>query len=168
MAVNLSRAQLNQGDLCETVQHELLRSGMQPQWLRLEVTETLAMQDSGALAMLRRLKGLGVSLALDDFGTGYSSLASLNEFPVDTVKIDRKFVTQLAHSEYDRAVIQATVLVARALKVETVAEGVETPEQARLLGELGCSLVQGFLFGRPMAADEIARWKPIKLLPVAA
>ena len=168
VAVNLSRAQLNQGDLCETVQHELLRSGMQPQWLRLEVTETLAMQDSGALAMLRRLKGLGVSLALDDFGTGYSSLASLNEFPVDTVKIDRKFVTQLAHSEYDRAVIQATVLVARALKVETVAEGVETPEQARLLGELGCSLVQGFLFGRPMAADEIARWKPIKLLPVAA
>jgi EAL domain-containing protein (putative c-di-GMP-specific phosphodiesterase class I) len=141
---------------------------MQPQWLRLEVTESLAMQDSGALAVLHRLKGLGVSLALDDFGTGYSSLDSLKNFPIDVVKIDREFVSQLMLGGYDRAVIQATVLVARARGIETVAEGVETPEQARLLAELGCSMVQGFLFGRPMVADEVARWRAPKLLPVAA
>ncbi|MBK6863761.1 MAG: EAL domain-containing protein [Ideonella sp.] len=168
VAVNLSRAQLCQGDLCELVQHELLRSGMQPQWLRLEVTESLAMQDSGALTMLHRLKGLGVSLSLDDFGTGYSSLACLHEIPVDVLKIDRSFVSQLAQSNHRRVLIQATVLVARALGIATVAEGVETPEQARLLGELGCSMVQGFLFGRPMLADEVARWKAPHLLPVAA
>jgi diguanylate cyclase (GGDEF)-like protein/PAS domain S-box-containing protein len=168
VAVNLSRAQLCQGDLCELVQYELLRTGMQPQWLRLEVTESLAMQDSGALAVLHRLKGLGVSLALDDFGTGYSSLACLHEIPVDVLKIDRSFVSQLAQSNHRRVLIQATVLVARALGIETVAEGVETPEQARLLAELGCSMVQGFLFGRPMLAAEVARWKAPKLLPAAA
>ena len=168
VAVNLSRAQLGQGDLCEIVQHELLRSGMQPQWLRLEVTESLAMQDSSALAVLHRLKGLGVRLALDDFGTGYSSLACLHEIPVDMLKIDRSFVSQLAQSNHRRVLIKATVLVAQALGIETVAEGVETPEQARLLGELGCSMVQGFLFGRPMTAEEVGRWKATKLLPVAA
>ena len=168
VAVNLSRAQLNQGDLCEIVQHELLRSGMQPQWLRLEVTESLAMQDSGALSVLHRLKGMGVSLALDDFGIGHSSLSCLHEIPIDVLKIDRSFVSQLAQSNHRRAVIQATVLVARALGIATVAEGVETPEQARLLAELGCSMVQGFLFGRPMVADEVERWTAPKLLPVAA
>ena len=168
VAVNLSRAQLNQGDLCEIVQHELLRSGMQPQWLRLEVTESLAMQDGGALALLHRLKGMGVSLALDDFGIGHSSLSCLHEIPIDVLKIDRSFVSQLAQSNHRRAVIQATVLVARALGIATVAEGVETPEQAHLLAELGCSMVQGFLFGRPMVADEVERWSAPKLLPVAA
>ena len=154
ISVNLSRAQLCQGDLVDTVQHELLRTGMQPQWLRLEVTETLAMQDGGALAVLHRLKGLGVSLALDDFGTGYSSLACLHEIPVDVLKIDRSFVSQLAQSNHRRVLIQATVLVARALDIRTVAEGVETAEQAQLLNELGCSMAQGFLFGRPMTPPE--------------
>ena len=155
VSVNLSRAQLCQSDLTEMVQHELLRTGMQPQWLRLEVTESLAMQDSGALAVLHRLKGLGVSLALDDFGTGYSSLACLHEIPVDVLKIDRSFVSQLAQSNHRRVLIQATVLVARALGIQTVAEGVETAEQARLLDELGCSMAQGFLFGRPMPAGRV-------------
>lgn len=159
VAVNLSRAQLCQSDLTEMVQHELLRAGMQPQWLRLEVTESLAMQDTGALAVLHRLKGLGVSLALDDFGTGYSSLACLHEIPVDVLKIDRSFVSQLAQSHHRRVLIQATVLVAQALGIQTVAEGVETIEQSRLLGELGCSMAQGFLFGRPMAPSEFAQWQ---------
>ncbi len=168
VAVNLSRAQLRQGDLIEIVQHELLRTGMQPQWLRLEVTESLAMQDSGALAVLHRLKGLGISLALDDFGTGYSSLACLHEIPVDVLKIDRSFVSQLTQSNHRRVLIQATVLVARALGIQTVAEGVETPEQARLLDNLGCSMGQGYLFGRPMAPEAIAHWTCPHLQPVAA
>jgi EAL domain-containing protein (putative c-di-GMP-specific phosphodiesterase class I) len=168
VSVNLSRAQLCQSDLTEMVQHELLRSGMQPQWLRLEVTESLAMQDAGALAVLHRLKGLGVSLALDDFGTGYSSLACLHDIPVDVLKIDRSFVSQLAQSNHRRVLIQATVLVARALGIQTVAEGVETPEQARLLDELGCSMAQGYLFGRPMLPDDLAHWQCPRLEPVAA
>jgi len=168
VAVNLSRAQLCQSDLTEMVHHELLRSGMQPQWLRLEVTESLAMQDSGALAVLHQLKGLGVSLALDDFGTGYSSLACLHEIPVDVLKIDRSFVSQLAQSNHRRVLIQATVLVARALGIRTVAEGVETQEQARLLDELGCSMAQGYLYGRPMTVREFEQWQCPRLAFAAA
>jgi len=168
VSVNLSRAQLCQSDLAEMVQHELLRTGMQPQWLRLEVTESLAMQDSGALAVLHRLKGLGVSLALDDFGTGYSSLACLHEIPVDVLKVDRSFVSQLAQSNHRRVLIQATVLVARALGIQTVAEGVETAEQARLLDELGCTMAQGFLYGRPMPPEEFLRWHSPRLEAEAA
>ncbi|MEO8123559.1 MAG: EAL domain-containing protein [Burkholderiales bacterium] len=159
VAVNLSRAQLCEGDLVERVQHDLLRTGMPPHCLRLEVTESLAMQDAGALGVLHQLKALGVSLALDDFGTGYSSLACLHEIPVDIVKIDRSFVSQLAQNDHRRVLIQATVLVARALGIRTVAEGVETAEQAQLLEDLGCSMAQGFLFGRPMAAPEFAEWQ---------
>ena len=159
VAVNLSRAQLVEGDLVERVQHELLRTGMAPHCLRLEVTESLAMQDAGALGVLRRLRELGVSLALDDFGTGYSSLACLHEIPVDTVKIDRSFVSQLAQDDHRRVLIQATVLVARALGIRTVAEGVETAEQAQLLEDLGCSMAQGYLFGKPMTAQEFAAWQ---------
>jgi diguanylate cyclase (GGDEF)-like protein/PAS domain S-box-containing protein len=158
VSVNLSRAQLGQDDLDERVQHELLRSGMPPQCLRLEVTESLAMQDSSALGMLHRLKALGVSLALDDFGTGYSSLACLHEIPVDIVKIDRSFVSQLGQNDHRRVLIQATVLVARALGIKTVAEGVETAEQAQLLEDLGCTMAQGFLFGRPLTPTEFAQW----------
>ena len=117
------------------------------------------MQDSGALGMLHRLKALGVSLALDDFGTGYSSLACLHEIPVDIVKIDRSFVSQLAQSDHRRVLIQATVLVARALGIKTVAEGVETAEQAQWLEDLGCSMAQGFLFGRPLAPQEFLHWR---------
>ncbi len=168
VAVNLSRAQLRQSDLTEMVHRELLRSGMQPQWLRLEVTESLAMQDSGALAVLHQLKGLGVSLALDDFGTGYSSLACLHEIPVDVLKIDRSFVKPLGQSNHRRVLIQATVLVARALGIRTIAEGVETQEQARLLDELGCSMAQGYLYGHPMAADEFEQWQRPRLAFAAA
>ena len=159
VAVNLSRAQLGQDDLDERVQHELLRSGMPPQCLRLEVTESLAMQDGNALAMLHRLKALGVSLALDDFGTGYSSLACLHEIPVDVVKIDRSFVSQLEQNDHRRVLIQATVLVARALGIRTVAEGVETAGQAQLLEDLGCSMAQGYLFGRPLTPQDFAQWR---------
>jgi diguanylate cyclase (GGDEF)-like protein/PAS domain S-box-containing protein len=158
VSVNLSRAQLRQADLDERVQHELQRVGMPAHCLRLEVTESLAMQADVGLAMLHRLKALGVGLALDDFGTGYSSLACLHEIPVDALKIDRSFVSQLAQSHHRRVLIQATVLVARALGMQTVAEGVETAEQAQLLRDLGCSLAQGYLFGRPQPAQELAAW----------
>ena len=101
---------------------------------------------------------MGLSLALDDFGTGYSSLSSLQLLPVDVVKIDRSFVMQSESSAHHRVLIQATVQVARSLNMKTVAEGVETAGQARVLKELHCDKVQGYLYARPLVADELEPW----------
>lgn len=109
-------------------------------------------------ATLRALKAAGVRLALDDFGTGYSSLACLHQLPVDTVKIDRSFVAHAGEVEYHRVLIGATVRVARALGMTTVAEGIETEEQAVLMADLACDRGQGWLFGRPMKAEALERW----------
>jgi EAL domain-containing protein (putative c-di-GMP-specific phosphodiesterase class I) len=105
---------------------------------------------------LRDLKALGVKLALDDFGTGYSSLACLHLLPVDTVKIDRSFIRDAESSEYHRVLIEATIRVAQALGMVVVAEGIETPGQALLLHALRCDKGQGYLYGKPMAAAELA------------
>jgi len=107
---------------------------------------------------LRELKALGVRLALDDFGTGYSSLACLHQLPVDTVKIDRSFVIHAESVDYHRVLIEATIRVAKTLGMTTVAEGIETRGQAELMERLQCDRGQGYLFARPLAADELARW----------
>jgi len=158
LAVNLSRAQLRQPGLVPEVQAALQASGMRPEQLQLEVTESFAAQDVQVQATLRALKGAGVRLALDDFGTGYSSLACLHQLPVDTVKIDRSFVAHAHEVEYHRVLISATIRVARALGMATVAEGIETPAQADLMVELECDRGQGWLFGRPLRAEAFARW----------
>ncbi len=158
LAVNLSRAQLKVPGLVPEVQAMLLASGMRPEQLQLEVTESFAAQDLQVQATLRALKAAGVRLALDDFGTGYSSLACLHQLPVDTVKIDRSFVAHAGEVEYHRVLIGATVRVARALGMTTVAEGIETEEQAVLMADLACDRGQGWLFGRPMKAEALERW----------
>ena len=158
MSVNLSRAQLNNPTLLDEVSEVLRSTGMPPACLQLEVTETLAAQDESVQARLRELKGLGLTLALDDFGTGYSSLASLHQLPVDVVKIDQSFVSQLESSEYHRVLVQATVRVARTLGMRTVAEGVETPGQAQLLKALQCDKGQGYLYGRPLTEAQATDW----------
>jgi EAL domain-containing protein (putative c-di-GMP-specific phosphodiesterase class I) len=107
---------------------------------------------------LHALKALGVTLALDDFGTGYSSLACLHQLPVDTVKIDRSFVVEAEDSAYHRALIQATVQVARTLHMGTVAEGVETAAQAALISALGCDRGQGYLYSKPLETAEMTAW----------
>jgi EAL domain-containing protein (putative c-di-GMP-specific phosphodiesterase class I) len=104
------------------------------------------------------LKALGLTLALDDFGTGYSSLASLHLLPVDTVKIDRSFVSEAVTSAHHRVLIEATVRVARSLHMSTVAEGIETAGQAAVVRELGCEKGQGYLFSKPLSATELAAW----------
>jgi EAL domain-containing protein (putative c-di-GMP-specific phosphodiesterase class I) len=131
---------------------------MPAQALRLEVTESLAAQDDGVRAQLQALKAPGLTLALDDFGTGYSSLSSLHQLPVDVVKIDRSFVSQLETSAHHRALVKATVDVAQSLGMGTVAEGVETPGQAAVLRALQCQKGQGWWFGRPMPADALGAW----------
>ena len=157
LAVNLSRAQLKRQGMVQDMAALLDECGMQPQWLQLEVTESLAAQDEPVQATLRLLKGLGVKLALDDFGTGYSSLACLHQLPVDTVKVDKSFVQHAEKVEYHRVLIEATVRVARTLGMTTVAEGIETEGQASLMQTLNCSRGQGYLFSRPLEAAALLR-----------
>jgi len=158
LAVNLSRAQLKLPGLVPEVKWILEQAGMRASDLQLEVTESLAAQDEGVQATLRALKELGVTLALDDFGTGYSSLACLHQLPVDTVKIDRSFIAHAETVEYHRVLIEATIRVARTLGMTTVAEGIETAGQAALMEQMACDLGQGYLYGRPMAGEDLAAW----------
>jgi EAL domain-containing protein (putative c-di-GMP-specific phosphodiesterase class I) len=158
MPVNVSRAQLVNPHFASQVQHALRLSAMDAQQLQLEVTESLAAQDSQVQVRLHELKALGLTLSLDDFGTGYSSLSSLSLLPVDVIKIDRSFVCQAESSAHHRVLIEATILVARSLGMGTVAEGVETIGEARLLQQLKCDVGQGYLYSKPLAAAEATRW----------
>ena len=158
LAVNLSRGQLADPAFIVSIKAILQRTCMPPQSLQLEITESLAVQDESVQAKLRELKALGLTLALDDFGTGYSSLSSLHLLPVDTIKIDRSFVTDVVTSLHHRVLIEATVRVAKNLGMGTVAEGIETAEQAAAVCLLGCEKGQGYFFGRPMLAANLAQW----------
>ncbi len=168
VAVNLSPVQLRHPTLLDDVQACLRATGIQSRQLQLEVTESLAAQDELARARLRELKALGLGLSLDDFGTGYSSLACLHQLPVDTVKIDRSFVSHAESSEYHRALIEATIRVAQTLGMSTVAEGIETEGQAALMAELQCGRGQGYLFSKPLEAGEATRWLARRADRVAA
>jgi len=158
LAVNVSRAQLKRAGVVDELAALLQACAMRPEWLQLEVTESLAAQDEPVQATLRKIKALGVQLALDDFGTGYSSLACLHQLPVDTVKVDRSFVQHAQTVEYHRVLIEATIRVAGALGMTTVAEGIETEAQAALMLALNCNRGQGYLFGRPMEAAALEVW----------
>lgn len=155
LSVNLSRAQLLDPALAESVGEILARHGLGPASLQLEITESLAMDDQAAGFALLGLKALGVRLSLDDFGTGHSSLASLQRLPVQQVKIDRSFVRELQSSAYHQALVRAAFHVAAALQLEVVAEGVERVEQARELMGMGCSRAQGWLFAPGLEADAV-------------
>jgi diguanylate cyclase (GGDEF)-like protein len=156
MSVNLSARQLAQPGLATEVAALLEASGLPPHRLELEITESTAMKDpERTRELLAELKALGVRLALDDFGTGYSSLSYLQQFPIDTVKIDRSFVASLGQARGGLAIIRATLAMATALGLRVTAEGVETPMQMELLRELGCHYAQGFGIGKPMAAADL-------------
>ena len=158
VAVNLSRAQLRQAGLATVVLEAMREFGVAPSQLTLEVTESLAAQDHLVQTTLHEIRALGVALALDDFGTGYSSLSCLHELPVDTVKIDRSFVSQAQTSDYHRVLIEATIRMAQALGLGTVAEGIETQEQAALMKLLGCAKGQGYLYSKPLEREALVQW----------
>ncbi|MDE2370392.1 MAG: bifunctional diguanylate cyclase/phosphodiesterase [Burkholderiales bacterium] len=158
LAVNLSRAQLFLPDLVDMVRDTMCSTEIPPASLQLEVTESMAADDEQVRSVLTDLKALGLSLALDDFGTGYSSLSSLHRLPVDLVKIDRSFVSQVDSSDYHRVLVEATVQVARSLRLNTVAEGIETAEQARAVRLLGCEKGQGYLYARPLSSPALVAW----------
>ncbi|HJR23958.1 MAG TPA: EAL domain-containing protein [Acidimicrobiales bacterium] len=154
VAVNISARQFAQDDFVELVAGALERSGAEAGDLCLEITESILMDDlDRTIATLGRLKALGVQLAVDDFGTGYSSLSYLRRFPVDVLKVDQSFVSGLGHDAEDSAIVQAVVAMGRALRLTTVAEGVETGHHVIELRELDCDLAQGYHFARPRPAD---------------
>jgi len=155
VGVNVSARQLHQPDLVEAVARVLATSALEPARLRLELTESVAMQDPAQAArLLHQLKELGVRLALDDFGTGYSSLSYLREFPFDTLKLDRSFVRQLAHDRPTTAIVRAVVAAAHELGLTVVAEGIETRQQLMAAYAVHCDSGQGYLFGRPVPPEE--------------
>jgi diguanylate cyclase (GGDEF)-like protein len=154
ISVNLSSRQFRQESLASTIKEVLADTGFDPQKLELELTESLLMDDiPHSKGILAELKALGVTIALDDFGTGYSSLSYLKGFQIDTLKIDRTFIAELTTSEANASIVRATIGLAKGLRLRTVAEGVETREQATFLVNQGCDVLQGFLFARPMEPD---------------
>jgi EAL domain-containing protein (putative c-di-GMP-specific phosphodiesterase class I) len=156
--VNLSARQLGDQDLVEQVATALREHGVPPHQLGLEITETALLQDAeGAVAALGALRSLGVRLAIDDFGTGYSSLSYLKRLPVDAVKVDRSFVDGLALDGDDSAIVAAVTGMARALRLTTIAEGVESIGQLFALRRLGCDVAQGFFFTTPQPPAHITR-----------
>ena len=155
VSVNVASAQLAHRSFVPTVAAVLADTGLEPHALSLEITETTIMADTEAAAeTLRAIRALGVHLAIDDFGTGYSSLTYLRRFPVETLKIDRSFVAGIGRDLEDEAIVDMILSLARALGLQVVAEGVETAGQRDRLRSLGCDLMQGFYFGRPMPADQ--------------
>jgi diguanylate cyclase (GGDEF)-like protein/PAS domain S-box-containing protein len=165
MAVNLSAIQFKRGNLVETVENALLAHRMPASLLELELTESILIQDTdNVLATVDRLKSMGIKLSIDDFGTGYSSLMYLHRLNVDKLKIDQSFVRDLNDDPDDAAIVQAVIQMAKSLKLRTIAEGVENPQQLEALRRQTCDEVQGYYLGRPMLADDFARhvadWKP--------
>lgn len=159
VAVNVSLVQLAQGNFVRRVEQILENTGLRPQLLELELTESAVMQNTGsATLMLEHLRKLGVSVALDDFGTGYSSLSRLRRMPLDTLKIDRSFIRDLTSASASERLVAALISMAHGIGLKVVSEGVEYPEQAAILQGLGCDVFQGFLFSKPMAGDDACRF----------
>ncbi|RRQ20774.1 EAL domain-containing protein [Thiohalobacter thiocyanaticus] len=155
MAVNISARQFHQHDFIRRLQDIIERSGADPRGLKLELTESVVLDDiAGVIEKIEGLRQLGLGFSMDDFGTGYSSLSYLKRLPLDQLKIDTSFVRDLAHSANDLAIVRAIIAMGHSLNLHVIAEGVETAEQKVYLERYGCDAYQGYLFGRPMPAPE--------------
>ncbi len=158
VAVNLSGVHFNQSDLSRRVVRVLENTGLEPQYLELEVTETALVQNQErAIATLQELKALGIRLSLDDFGSGYSSLMYLQQFPFDSLKIDRSFIQNLTKESKNEAIVTATIQMAHSLNLQVVAEGVETQQEQAFLSQHQCDLIQGYAIGHPMPPLELQK-----------
>jgi diguanylate cyclase (GGDEF)-like protein/PAS domain S-box-containing protein len=156
MSVNLSARQFAQQDLVESIANSLREADLAPEYLEIELTESLVMADvDRAIGILRELKALGVKLSIDDFGTGYSSLSYLKRFPIDVLKIDRSFVNDITIDPDDAAIVASIISLAHSLRLQVIAEGVETEDQLVYLCEHDCDQMQGYFFSRPVTADAI-------------
>ena len=167
--MNVSPAQFKGDRLLPVVNNALAASGLNPQRLELEITESVLLANSGmTFNILHSLRALGVCISMDDFGTGYSSLSYLRSFPVDKIKIDQSFIRGLATTDGSDMIVRALIGLGRSLGMRTTAEGVETPEQLSQLRMEGCNEVQGYLFSRPVEPSAIPnlleQWNGIAVL----
>jgi PAS domain S-box-containing protein len=159
VSVNLSPVQFKDQNLLSNLTGILKDTGLPPELLELEITESLLMNDvEQTIILLDALKALGVQLSIDDFGIGYSSLSYLKRFPIGTLKVDQSFVRDVTHDQNDAAIVRAIIALAHSLKLKTVAEGVEGADQLRVLQELGCDEIQGYYYSRPLPAEAFAEW----------
>jgi predicted signal transduction protein with EAL and GGDEF domain/ActR/RegA family two-component response regulator len=156
VAINVSPLEIRRGNVIENVRHALATSTLEPRYLEIELTETLIMDGADSfIRSLNALKDIGITIAIDDFGTGYSSLSYLKRFPVDKVKIDRIFIRDIVTETDDAAIVQAIIAMSHHLQLRVTAEGVETEEQASFLRRCQCDIVQGYLFGAPIPAEQL-------------
>jgi EAL domain-containing protein (putative c-di-GMP-specific phosphodiesterase class I) len=159
LAVNLSSVQLNKSPIIDTVTRVLKETGLAPERLELELTESTVMDNVEAvIPVLQKIHDMGITVAVDDFGTGYSSLSYLKRLPVDKLKIDRSFVSDVTNNEDDAAIARAITNLATTLRLQVVAEGVETEEQLQFLKQIGCHGAQGYHLSKPLPADDFAAW----------
>jgi EAL domain-containing protein (putative c-di-GMP-specific phosphodiesterase class I) len=159
IAVNISARLFRQNNLVETVERALTTSGLAPNHLTLELTESVLMEDPDAAGeVLRELKVMGIRVSIDDFGTGYSSLSYLKRFPVDTVKIDQSFVREIVANADDAVIAEAIVAMAHSLRLNVIAEGVETLQQLEFLRSIKCDEMQGYFVSRPVPVDEFTAY----------
>lgn len=158
VSVNMSQAQFYQTDIVSTIKSALARTGLDAKYLEVELTETMAMQDiDRTISILKEIQTLGVSISMDDFGTGYSSLSALKLLPINILKIDRSLIIDIDSSATSKSIVKAIVDLGKALDLQVLAEGVETEEQSEILSQLGCTIAQGFLYGKPLTAADIER-----------
>ena len=159
VSVNLSVKQLEHGNIVDTVCRVLAETGLASSRLEMEVTESAIMKNERTLGFLSGLRKLGVVLSVDDFGTGYSSLSYLSRLPVEKLKIDRSFVTDVTTNPTQEAIVRAIIALSNALGLSTIAEGIETEAEAQFLRQEGCQQAQGYLFSHPLPSHELlARW----------
>jgi EAL domain-containing protein (putative c-di-GMP-specific phosphodiesterase class I) len=155
LSVNFSARQFQQSNFVSTVAEILTETGLEPEWLELELTEGSIMKDpEEAIEKLLELRMMGIKIAIDDFGTGYSSLSYLKRFPIDTLKIDKSFVRDVCTDPDDASIVRAIITLGHALDLTVIAEGVETQDQLDYLNSLGCDVVQGFLFSKALSTRD--------------
>jgi EAL domain-containing protein (putative c-di-GMP-specific phosphodiesterase class I) len=159
MSINISALQFHQGQLPRFLAEQLAAYDIDPRQVELELTESVLMHDvESVIQTLRDIKALGVSLAIDDFGTGYSSLSYLRRFPIDRLKIDQSFVRDIEQTPANASIARAIVALADSLSLGIVAEGIETCSEQSVLAQMSCSEGQGYLFARPLPAEDLVAW----------
>ena len=159
VSINLTSVDFYQTDVKESLQKALAKTGLKPEYLEVELTESLALKDiDQAIHQMKELREIGVKLSMDDFGTGYSSLSYIQVLPITLLKLDRSFIMYLEEDEISREIVSAVIRIAKSKKIETIAEGIETIGQAEILKESGCDHAQGYFFGKPMPAEEFEKF----------
>lgn len=159
MSINLTSEDFYQKDVKQFISEKLMETGLSPEWLEIELTESLAMKDIDfAVTQMQELRDIGLKLAMDDFGTGYSSLSYIQKMPITLLKLDKSFITLIEHDNVAREIVSAIIKIAKSKRINTIAEGVETDGQLAILEELGCDFIQGFLFEKPMNAASLTEY----------